>query len=125
RVAFGKAHFAPHHPVQRTLVADDVYLLDIDARSLIDIEDYIDGSGIAIARYPRVNLGKSITACSRRVCQGVDGLVDQLCIVGIARLYRHKRAKGDGIEFLDAGIDHDLAELVFRSLIQRERYVEF
>ena len=43
RVAFGQAELAPDHLVLGAGVADDVDALDVDARSLADVEDQVDG----------------------------------------------------------------------------------
>src|SRR6185437_428264 len=59
-IALHQAEFPPDHLVERAGVADDVYLLDIDARSLVDLEDDVDRIVFAVAGDARMHLCKRV-----------------------------------------------------------------
>src|SRR5205807_9551719 len=66
-VAFDQAKFAADHPVQRAHVIDDVDALDIDLRTLVDIEGQVNRVVFAIAANLRLDLDKGIAAIAQRI----------------------------------------------------------
>ena len=92
-VAFHQAEFAADHLVEGAGVADDVDLLDIDARALLDVEDQIDGVVVAVARDARMDFGEGIALGAGGVGQRVDRFLHRLGVVDVAARDRHQRAQ--------------------------------
>ena len=90
-IAFHQPEFAPDHLVQRAGVAGDVDLLDVNARSLLNVEHHVDRVLAAIARDTRVNFSERIALGAGSVRQRIDGFVDQLGVVGASRHDRNER----------------------------------
>src|SRR6185437_8153498 len=123
-IAFDKPHFTADDLVQRARVAGDVDTLDIDARSLVDLQDDVDGAMIAVAADARMDFGECITLRARGIGQGVDGFLDQFGVVGVAAVDRNARAQNLGVEFLDVGFDLDIAEFVDGAFVDGEGEIE-
>src|SRR6185437_5463842 len=85
-IALHQAEFPPDHLVERAGVADDVYLLDIDARSLVDLEDDVDRIVFAVAGDARMHFGKRVALGAGGIGERVDRLLDQIGVVQIAAL---------------------------------------
>ncbi|MNS54059.1 hypothetical protein D3C72_868390 [compost metagenome] len=123
-VALADHQFATDHGIQGAGVADDIDPVDVDALAFLQIEGHVDRVGLRIGAIGRIDLDKGIARRARREGQGVDGALDTVAFVQIARADRQQALQEVRVEAVVLGDDLDVAELVTVALFQGDRHAE-
>ena len=124
RVAFHQADLTADDLVQRARIADHVDAFDVDARTLFDLEDDIDGPAVLVAAHTRTNVDERIALRAGGKRDRIDALVDHFGVVLLTALEADQLLQFADGNVLQLRVDFDLAEIVALAFFDRERDVE-
>ena len=110
--------------VERTGVADDVDLVDIDARSLLDLHHDVHRMRRQVTPQTYIDVGRGISLRADRIDERIFRLAHEFFVVQIAFADLHKRPQRLGRQLLDLRLDFDLAEFVLHAFVDRESDIE-
>ena len=120
-VAFGDIEFAADHVTARAGVAVDVDALEIGARALFDRKGHVDAARGGVARTARQRAGKGIAKLGEFRRNLVVALVERGAVELRAGLHVEQAAQFFRIDAVDMAVDGDVAEMIERAFLDRDR----
>src|SRR5262249_18021167 len=106
--------------VESSDIADDVDALDIDLRTLLDVEGYVNRALFPVPRNIRFDFDKGVTAIAERICQYRNRFFYGFGVVPIAGVNCQKRQHRLGRQILDLDVDIYFAEAIPLAFVQGE-----